>query len=394
MTYSYFAIAPFFIFLLIFLFISGAALGITARRARVARPDHFHWIVRILCAVLVVAALVAVGVGTWRGTSASLTSEPVLVTLPTKAPPPIPNAKKPNGRLDLGSTKLVGTVLLVRKLQDRFVPICGESLTLDWPPNGNPELAFQGESGGSSYTVRMHLGEFVRWNPDEAISASQGVSVQSRGKQWSRGGSMELKLDTLEVDDFGGFSEQLDHPPLSVIPVAAAQDLRLLVHLTRADRNDPLRQVAASDWLSGEAGNLRRDERNSHSSRDSQLDPTTPPGIRMLVFLGPSVILLLLAAAVGSALFPRGRRAVAFTGLLTGMVLYAGLLDAVILERRARVATDASQPEIVRGNALETMRRGTFFHPGKATARIRQIAADAATPAFVRSLAEGMGNGN
>ena len=389
---TYFAIAP--IVLLILLFVIGATVGIAARRARVARPDHFHWIVRTLCAVLMLAALVAVGVGTWRGTGASLTSKPVFVALPTMTLPAEPKVTKPKGRLDLGSTKLVGTVLLVRKLQDQFVPICGESLTLDWPPKGNPELAFQGESGGSSYTVRMHLGEFVRWNPDEAIRASQGVSVQSRGNNWSRGGSMELKLDTLEVDDFGGFSEQLDHPPLSVIPVAAAQDLRLLVHLTRADRNDPLRQVAASDWLSGEAGNLRRDEHDSHSSHGSQLDPTTPPGIRMLEFLGPSVILLLLAAAVGSALLPRGRRAVAFTGSLTGMVLYAGLLDAVILERRARVATDTSQPETVRATALEGMRRGTYFHPGKATARIRQIAADPATPAFVRSLAKGMGNGN
>ena len=384
------AIAPFF--LLILLFIIGATVGIAARRARVARPDHFHWIVRMLCAVLLLAALVAVGVGTWRGTGASLTSKPVLVALPTMTLPAEPKVTKPNGRLDFGPTKLVGTVLLVRKLQDRFVPICGESLTLDWPPKGNSELAFQGESGGSSYTVRMHLGEFVRWNPDEEIRASQGVSVESRGKSWSRGGGMELKLDTLEVEDFGGFSEELHHAPLSVIPMAAAQDLRLLVHLTRADRDDPLRQVAASDWLSGEAKNLRRDDHNSHSSHGSQFTSATSPGIRMLEFLGPSVVLLLLAAVAGSALFPRGRRAVAFTGLLVCMVLYGGLLDVMILERRARVATDASQPEIVRATALEGMRRGTFFHPGRAVERIRQIAADPATPAFVRSLAEGMGN--
>ena len=390
MNKSYFAIAPFF--LLILLFIIGATVGIAARRARVARPDHFHWIVRTLCAVLVLAALVAVGVGTWRGTGNSLASKPVRMTLPTKAPPPLPKATLPSGTLDLGPTKLVGTVLLVRKLQDRFVPICGESLTLEWPPNGNPELAFQGESDGSSYTVRMHLGEFVRWNPDEAIRASQCVSVESRGKTWSRGGGMELNLDTLEVEDFGGFSEELDHPPLAVIPVAAAQDLRLLVHLTRADPNDPLRQVSASEWLSSEARNLRQDDHNSHSSHGPRLSSDTPPGIRMLVFLGPSVVLLLLAAIAGSALFPRNRRAVAFTGLLTGMVLYGGLLDSVVLERRARVATDASQPESVRATALDAMQRGTFFHPGKATARIRQIAADPATPAFVRSVAEGMEN--
>jgi len=31
---------------------------------------------------------------------------------------------------------------------------------------------------------------------------------------------------------------------------------------------------------------------------------------------------------------------------------------------------------------------GTFFHTGRATEKIRQIAADSTNPAFIRSLAE------
>ena len=373
--------------LLIFLLAIGAIAFHAARRAKVVRPAHFHWIVRVLCAVLVLAALVAVGVGTWRGTSAELEVPAVRVSLPTHAPQPLPRAPEPGEKVDLGPTQLIATVLLVRKAQDQFVPLCGESRTLDWPPTGSPELTFQGESAGSSYKVRMNLSEFRRWN-DEAIRATQGVSVDSRGRTWSSGGGMELKLDTLAVETFGGFSEQSDHAPLSLIPVVAGQGLRLLIYLTRADRDDPLRQVSAGEWLSGEGKNLRQDARNSNSNHRSHFDPTLPPGFRMLEFLGPSVLLLLLAAVVGSALFPRGRRALACTGLLACMVLYAGALDALALERRARIVADASQPENVRVAALACLQKSTFFHTGKAAARLRQIAADPATPAFLRASAE------
>ena len=373
--------------LLIILFIIGATVGIAARRARVVRPDHYHWIVRVLCAVLMLAALVAVGVGTWRGTGAALDAPALRVSVPTHAPQPLPSGTKPYDRVDLGPTKLIATVLLVRQLQDQFVPISGESRTLDWPAKGNSELVFQGESAGSSYNLRMNLSEFLRWNPTEQIRASNGVSVEKRGRNWSSGGGMELKLDTLEVEEFGGFRDELHHAPLSVIPVLSNENLRLLVHLTRADRDDPLRQVSVADWLGAEATNLPRDEHNSHSSYGRQLDQGTPPGIRMMTFLGPSAILLLLASVVGSALFPRRWRALGLTGLLTCMVLYAGLLDGVVMQRRERVATDDSQTEALRASALESLHRGTFFHTGKATAKLREIAAAPRTPAAIRAVA-------
>ena len=50
-------------------------------------------------------------------------------------------------------------------------------------------------------------------------------------------------------------------------------------------------------------------------------DRHAPPGVRMIAFLGPAVVLLLAAAVAGSVCFRRGRRAPAFAGLLAGMVL-------------------------------------------------------------------------
>ncbi len=116
-------------------------------------------------------------------------------------------------------------------------------------------------------------------------------------------------------------------------------------------------------------------------------DPNIPPGIRMLAFLGPSVILLLVAAIAGAQLFRHGRRAYALAGLLALMVLYAGLLDALVLQRRCLLAADSNQPEAVREQALAGMIRGTFFHRGTAASRVRKLAADAATPESLRQFA-------
>lgn len=379
------------IVLLVILLVVGATVGVAARRVKYARSDHYHWVARILCAVLALAALAAVGVGTWRGAIANLTPEPVGVSLPTRAPQPLPKAKESRTEVDLGPSKLVGTVLLVRKLQDRLLPICGESRSLDWPAQGAAELVFQGAFGDSSYKVRMDLSEFGRWNANEKLRVMRGVDVQRRGTNWSSSGGLELNLDTFEMEDFGNRGDLLEHPPLSLIPVASGRDLFLLVHLTRADRDDPLRQMSASQWLADETKGVSRHPHNSGYSGGRSMTSSPPPGIQMAIFLGPSVWLLLLAAAVGSGLFRRGRRALGFAGLMVAMVLYAGLLDAVVLQCRARLASEVSQPESVRVRALENLRRGTFFHAGRAAETIRRIAADPSTPADLRALAEALG---
>lgn len=367
--------------LLILIFVIGATVGIAARRTRAARPDHHHWVVRILCAGLLAGSLVAVGVGTWRGTRDESNAPVVAVMTPTKAAPPLPGGTERHGKVELGPTKLVATVLLASKEQDRLLPLRGETRTLDWPLKAdggqirsNP-LRFTGALGDSSYEVTMNLGDFTNWQADERIRTG-GVSLQTRGRRWSRGSGSELILDTLHVSDFGGHGDDLRHAPLSLIPTVGGRNLCLLIHLTRAAPDDPLRQLPASQWLDADPQTMRRDTSNVHASGEVSYDPSIPPGIRMLIFLGPAVVLLLLAAIAGSALFSRGRRAYAFTGLLACMVLYAGLLDAAVLQRRARLASDPGQSETVRTHSLTGMACGTFFHTGRAAEKIRQIEAE------------------
>lgn len=383
--------------LLILILVVAATVGIASRRSRAGTPDHHHWVVRVLCAGLLAGSLAAVAVGTWRGTGGKSDAPEVIVSMPTQAPPPLPGGTERYGKVELGPTKLVGTVLLASKQQDRFLPLCGETRTLDWPlksggvPIRSYQLRFTGALGDSSYDVTMDLGDFINWQTDGRIRTG-GVSMQTRGSHWSRGRGSDLILDTLHVSDFGGHGDDLRHAPLSLVPTVGGRNLCLLVHLTRAAPDDPLRQLSASEWLNADPQTLRRDTSNLHAIGEVRSDPSMPPGIRMIAFLGPAAVLLLLAAIAGSALFARGRRAYAFTGLLACMVLYAGGLDAIILQRRALLASDPKQSETIRMQSVHGMARGTFFHTGRAVAMIRQIAEDSANPAFIRSQAEALAN--
>ena len=302
------------------------------------------------------------------------------VKVPTRPAAPIKTNDKFQP-IDLGPCKLIGTVMLARKERDRLFPLCGESLTLDWPPAATGDLVFQGEYGGMSYTVTLDLREFVCWGAAGEIQTRNGVHTVMKGLTHSgTSGGMNLKLDHLETLAFTYGIGEFGYAPLSVMPLADSTDLRLLVHLTRADRDDPLEEMPVADWLAAHAGEPQQDQPPVMNSYPGvRFDPDVPPGIRMLAFLGPAAFLLGMAAMAGSVVFRRGWRMPAFAGLLALMVLYAGLLDALVLQRRANVASDPKEPEPVRTMALAGMVRGTFFHRGTAEQEAREIAAHPAT---------------
>lgn len=383
--------APFSFLLLILILVIGAAFGLSSRRIKLARADHHHWLVRAFCALLATAALVAVGIGTWQGAAINPAPEPVLVSQPTTAPPPLPKTPEDRGEIDLGPCKLIATVLVAREVQDRFIPLAGGSQTLDWPPTADSRLVIACEYDDASYTVTMDLARFSRWNQDDKVHTRQGISVETKGRSWSSSsGGGTLELDRLHVEDFGN-GGRFHRAGLSALTSPVSPDLFLLIHLTRAESADPLRQIPAGQWLDAVPNSHRRDRSNRHHSGNGRSSSSNePPGVRMLAFMGLSVIFLLLAAIAGSAVFRRGRRELGFTALLTGMVLYAGLLEFIVLRHNTRLATDAAQPDIVRASALDGMRFSTFFHTGTAEARIRQIAKDPATTPTIRSLAEAL----
>jgi hypothetical protein len=68
------------------------------------------------------------------------------------------------------------------------------------------------------------------------------------------------------------------------------------------------------------------------------------------------------------------------------MVLYAGSLDALVLQHRLQVMKDASLPELTRFKTLLSL-QSTFFHKARANAAIDGISRDAKAPALLRETA-------
>ena len=381
---------------LLILFALIIAVARVFRSGRSVRPDHHHWVVRVLGAVLFFAAVTAVGIGTWRGTTAELTSPPISVKAPTHPAPP--NKKTDShGNVDLGRCKLIGTVLLARQEQLQFFPLCGESRVLEWPAPSSSNPAFHVEHGGFTYDVTLDLREFVSWGSPGEIQSRNGISVITKGHGCSGSSKgSQLKFDSPRIIDCNYGRGLFTHAPLSIIPMYNSQGLRLLIHLTRAGCDDPLADVPVANWLDGPAGKARQDDPPAiyTTHRGARPEAKMPPGIRMLMFLGPSAFLLGLAAIAGSVVFRSRRRAPAFAGLLALMVLYAGLLDAVALRRRSGLANDSRQPESVRCLAVADMARVTFFHRGSAVDQVRAIAADPAAPASLRAFAGEVSGGD
>jgi hypothetical protein len=272
--------------------------------------------------------------------------------------------------IDIGPAKWIGSVIVARREGNRFIPISGESRVCDWRSDMTRKLEFSGNRGNAAYTVTMDLTRFVRYG-NGTLQPDGRLSIQTSGPGWS--GNSEGSppaLETLSMEDFGGGNGSLQHSPLSLVPMDDGGNVCLLIHLSRADADDALAQTPADEWLGRQSvAHLRSMNMNSYPG--IRHDPNMPPGIRMLAYLGPAAFLLLLAAAGGSLCFRRGRRGPAFAGLTAAMVLYAGWLDSLVLDRRARVMADSSQSDANRILAMSAV-PGTFFHAKRATALIKQ----------------------
>lgn len=349
-----------------------AALGViylrssSSKRAAI-KSEHYHWMIRSLAALFAVSALVATAVGTWRSGTADLDAAEFKVKIPSKDPRPVAKADDDN-EVDLGPVKLIGTVLIARKEGERFIPITGESRVCDLSVGSPKRLEFSGRWRNAIYNITMNLDRFVHFGGDP-VYAQNGATFSITDSSSFRGGSATLMLDFMTMEEFD-FRTSTHHQPLSLVPFGDGGNLCLLIHLTRAEADDPLVEASADYWLRKQAtSHLKWNP--GHSYRGTRYDEDAPPGVRMLAYLGPSSVLLLLAAAAGALCFRRGWKRLAFAGLLAGMVLYAGTLDRLVLERRAAVMTDDTKPEIARITAMSAL-SGTFFHAKHAASLIAE----------------------
>lgn len=330
------------------------------RRLQQAAPRH--WVLRVLGAVWLLGTLAAIGWFTWRdhapgdgGGSAVLTP-----TLPLK---PLP-AGEEYGQVDPGPCQLIISLVLLDEASR--LPLWGTSEVCRWPEDQGREIRIDASPAGVSCDSRFEISNFMRMGRDRGLTVQGRMRMQ--GNTWSRSGGMGDAMEMIHLEGLGFRLGGMRHP-LGIVPRNKG---RLLVAycISRAEAGDPLRPVPLGEWLAAFPpeqidGEVDRFGGGSYGSAD------TPPGARMLSYVGPAAFLLLLAAIAGAQCFRW--RGIAFTGLLAGMVLFAGGLDYAVMRMHAARALDENLNPDLRRAAFHQADQ-TFFHQAAARRLLGEVA--------------------
>lgn len=339
----------FVIILLVLALLTLAAFkrGPFARRS--AAGDFRHPVVRILCAVLLLAILGATAWFTWLEHTPSA-SPPPTVLAPTRPPKPWPDSA-PFASLDPGPCKLVFTAYLLDPTARNF---WAESTVIRWPEDRDRTFQINAASFRIDFEAAVQISGFDRRAPGQEVF-SQGL-LRLRGSHWSQSGGLSNAVEKMHVET-NLTSRSDDRHPLCLVP-HGNESYVIAYQISRADADDPLREVTGFTYEKPAIENAL-----ARQIGIRRLASTASPGVKMLEHAGPASFLLLLAAVFGAQCFRR--RGIAFTALLAGMVLYAGTLDYAIMRRHAARAMDESLQPGERQSATIQARQ-TFFHQAAA----------------------------
>jgi hypothetical protein len=377
---------PIFILLLLLL---AVPLLFWRRRLGNRAPRPRHGAVRIICGLGAVAILVAMTVVTWRETQVPYrqpASPASRLHLPAKPLPELPAPTQPEapGQGAARITPLTDARLLAHLvfLQDEC-PVYAEDLEIRMPEDAGKKLERIVELAGVRYTVACTLSGLQTHAYEGHPVKLQGIGECSLTSVFPSGSSSGVKggnfdIDTLTIEPVMFL---LPKPPWSLTRTAPVVAPRLIVRATLVHRDDPLREVSLEEFAAV-AGAFPPAEPIPATTHRQSPDPS--PAFRMLKILGPAMLLLLLAAALLAQVF--ARRGLAFAGTLACVLLYAALLDRLVLAAHARRLADADQPVAVRCLAVAAL-PGTVFYQTSAKAALTAAAQDPSAPAALRAQA-------
>ena len=379
------ALAPILVLLLIVAAVI-VVIVVAARgfgRVRMRQPRKRHLVVRIICGALGALILGAVGVGTWQTVRDCYPAveAPAMLTLamPTTVvvPPEIPAGEH---GVDLESARLLHQLVIVDLAQ------------------GTPRVAHVGEqellwSRGRQAMQKLSA-KTVTYDVDESLSVGQvcarrmgenvvieaygQLSLRGRSRQGSQGfdSSGPIVLGEARLRRQLGVPHAPSKEPLSTASGPIARErLCVFIAVTLVAEGDPLRRIAASDWLVAHDAELREaaDEFAQNDNAGIVKARTPLPGLSLAIHLGLSSLLLLVAVGLLTQLF--ARRTLAFVGVLTLVVLYAAVLDRSALASHLARLADADAPVATRVTAARQA-SDTFFYRATASERLEAIVAD------------------
>lgn len=368
------------------------ARGVARPRGR--QPRKRHLVVRIICGALATLILGAVGVGTWQtvrgcypAADPAASPPPPTLATPTMpvAPPEIPAGKR---RVELESVRLLHQLVLVDLTHGapRVVHV-GERELL-WPRDRRAIELLSAETATYEVSDSLSVSEvYARRTGETVVIEAWGESrlrYRSGHRSGSSSSSGQITLGEARLRERLRTQRAPSKDPLSIAagPIVSER-ICVFTAVTLVAEDDPLRRIAASDWLAAHDAELR-DAAELFFERDSAgiaKARTALPGLSLAIHVGLSSLLLLVAAGLLTQLF--ARRTLAFVAVLTFVVLYAAVLDRAALRSHLTRLADAEAPMATRMTAARQA-SDTFFYRASARERLEAIAGADAQPEALR----------
>ncbi len=325
-------------------------------------PQPWHPVVRVACGLLAIILVGAVTVGSWSATAPQMADESLVLLAPpesdsrssvadaTAATPAHPNMPP----------RVIYTVLAVAVSRGGMMPIDGKSIVFDVSERRSPtgRQSIKGRLPGGTFTSEVDIGTLERDYRDRLAARGRQTIVYATGDSLGSHGGGLPPVGECQVDRVSQWGSARERGPLSIIPESMSDTIVILSHIAVLDADEP-RKLSAKDWLDEHKPEL--------AARSSDLRPTWRPqpqanGINMLAYTGPASALLLLAAILASQCFQhRGR---AFVGSLVVAVLFAVVMDRIMVERHASWLADHPTASLHREAVVARMQR-SFFHAGR-----------------------------
>lgn len=332
-----------------------------------ASPRPWHPVVRIACGVLAAAIMIAVTVATWPATSPSVLETGKLFVLPPPtaegtAKAPAGNESEDEEESESAPVRLIYTVMAVALEGDTMTPLDGKSVVIHLPEDRHQKHIVEGTLPGGRFKAEVSVDRVYRAHRDRpSVGGHQVVQYSTFGSSGSSGGGLRDE-GKVHVDRVTWQDGSAEHRPLSVVPDRVGA-IAILSQITECPGEYP-REVSGSEWLRASAAGLREAAADG-DFRASWRPQPQPNGIEMIRYVGPASALLLLAAILASQVFRQ--RGMAFVAAMTVAVLFALVMDGIMVERHATWL--ASHPDDAEGRARVVARmEQSFFHAGRAKA--------------------------
>lgn len=328
-----------------------------------SRP--WHPIVRSACGVIGVVLVGAVAAASWNATAPSVTDDELFLLATPLNEQPARNVEASGDDTDppIMPSRVIYTVLAVAVSHGGIMPIDGRSIVFDVAEHGGSSgrQTLKGRLPGGTFTSEVDIDRL-----EEGFRSRLAVRGHSEleystgsGTGWHGGGLPDV--GQFQIDRVSQWGSSRERGPLSIIPEQISDNIVILSHIAALDGPEP-RKVSAKTWLDEQNPRL---DATGDDFRPSYRPQQQPNGINMLAYTGPASALLLLAAILASQCFQN--RGMAFAGSLVVAVLFAVVMDRIMVERHAAWLVNHPAESLQR-EVVVTRMQHSFFHAARVEA--------------------------